>query len=195
MDPHRISVKLYLDDPAGLDPEAVVSPFHRYIREDLVVGTPIDVARYAHVVNGPGILIIGHQLDYAIDYAEGRAGISVTRKRDAGGTFAEQVRDLAGEAARLSLLLQGEDGIGDAGRVGTGEALVTILDRYEAPNDDETLLRVDPALREAFEPLSESATVDAVRVGTSREPFAARVAITSPRPLEHWAEGSAALAS
>lgn len=194
MDPHRISVKLYLEDPAALDPEAVVPPFHRYIREDLVVGTPIDVARYAHVVNGPGILIIGHQLDYAIDYAEGRAGISVTRKRDAEGAFADQLRVLAAEAARLSLLLQGEDGIGDAGRVGTGEALVTILDRYEAPNDDETLVRVEPALREAFEPLSECAALEVSRVGASREPFAARVAITSARPLEHWAEGSAALA-
>ena len=194
MDPHRISVKLYLEDPAALDAEAVVPPFHRYIREDLVVGTPIDVARYAHVVNGPGILIIGHQLDYAIDYAEGRAGISVTRKRDAEGAFADQLRVLAAEAARLSLLLQGEDGIGDAGRVGTGEALVTILDRYEAPNDDETLVRVEPALREAFEPLSECAALEVGRVGASREPFAARVAITSARPLEHWAEGSAALA-
>ena len=194
MNPHRISVKLYLDDPAALDAEAVVSPFHRYIREDSVGGIPIDVARYAHVVNGPGVLIIGHQLDYAIDYAEGRAGISVTRKRDAGGTLAEQVRDLAAEAARLSLLLQAEDGIREAGRVGTGEALVTILDRYEAPNDDETLVRVEPALRDGFEPLSECAALEVSRVGTSREPFAARVAITSARPLEHWAEGSAALA-
>ncbi len=194
MNPHRISVKLYLDDPAALDAEAVVSPFHRYIREDSVGGIPIDVARYAHVVNGPGVLIIGHQLDYAIDYAEGRAGISVTRKRDPEGTLAEQVRDLATEAARLSLLLQREDGIGDAGRVGTGEALVTILDRYEAPNDDETLVRVEPDLRDAFEPLSECAAVEVTRVGGAREPFAARVAISTARPLEHWAEGSAALA-
>lgn len=194
MNPHRISVKLYLDDPAALDAEAVVSPFHRYIREDSVGGIPIDVARYAHVVNGPGVLIIGHQLDYAIDYAEGRAGISVTRKRDADGSFADQVRVLAAETARLSLLLQGEDGIGEAARVGTGEALVTILDRYEAPNDDETLVRVEPALRDAFEPLSDSAAIEVGRVGSSREPFAARVTITSARPLEHWAEGSAALA-
>ena len=194
MNPHRISVKLYLEDPAALDPEAVVEPFHRYIREDAVGGIPIDVARYAHVVNGPGIMIVGHQLDYAIDYGEGRAGLSVTRKRDAAGPLAEQVRDLATEAARLSLLLQGEDGIGAAGRVGTGEVLVTILDRYEAPNDDETLVRAEPALRDAFEPLSECAAIEVTRVGGTRDPFAARVAISSARPLEHWAEGSAALA-
>ena len=44
MEPHRISVKLYLDGPAPLDPEAVVPAFHRFIREDAVGGIPIDVA-------------------------------------------------------------------------------------------------------------------------------------------------------
>jgi hypothetical protein len=68
------------------------------------------------------------------------------------------------------------------------------VDRYEAPNDDETLVRVEPALRDAFEPLPDSAAIEVGRVGSSREPFAARVTIASPRPLEHWAEGSAALA-
>ncbi len=194
MEPHRISVKLYLDGPAPLDPEAVVPAFHRFIREDAVGGIPIDVARYAHVVNGPGVMIVGHQLDFAIDLAEGRPGISVTRKRDATGGLAQQVRELAAWAARLSLLLQDDDAVGAAARVGTGEALVTILDRYEAPNDDQTLVRADPYLREAFEPLSDGAGVEATRVGASRDPFAARITITSPRALEEWAEGAAALA-
>lgn len=194
MEPHRISVKLYLDGPAPLDPEAVVPAFHRFIREDAVGGIPIDVARYAHVVNGPGVMIVGHQLDFAIDLAEGRPGISVTRKRDATGGLAQQVRELAAWAARLSLLLQDDDAVGAAARVGTGEALVTILDRYEAPNDDQTLVRAEPALHDAFEPLSECAAVEATRVGTTRDPFAARVIVGSPRPLEEWATGAAALA-
>ena len=29
MNPHRISVKLYLEDPAALEAVAVVAPFHR----------------------------------------------------------------------------------------------------------------------------------------------------------------------
>ena len=194
MEPHRISVKLYLEDPSALDPESVVPAFHRFIREDAVGGIPIDVARYAHVVNGPGVMIIGHQLDFAIDLAEGRPGISVTRKRDARGGLAEQVRELTAWAARLSLLLQDDDAVGAAATVGTGEVLVTILDRYEAPNDDETLVRAEPALREALGPLSDCASVDVERLGTHRDPFAVRVQVTSPRALDEWAEGAAALA-
>ena len=36
MEPHRIAVKLYLENPEGLDPEELVPVFHRFIREDLV---------------------------------------------------------------------------------------------------------------------------------------------------------------
>ena len=38
MEPHRISVKLYLEDPSALDPESVVPAFHRFIREDAEIG-------------------------------------------------------------------------------------------------------------------------------------------------------------
>ncbi len=194
MEPHRISVKLYLEDPAALDPEAIVPVFHRFIREDAVGGIPIDVARYAHVVNGPGVLIVGHQLDYAVDLAGGRPGLSVTSKRDAEGPFAERVLALTREAARLSLLLQSQDDVGSAARVSPGEVLVTVLDRFEAPNDDTTLARAEPALLEVFQPLSEDASVTVERVGDSREPFAAHIAITSPRALEEWAGGATAVA-
>ena len=33
MEPHRIAVKLYLENPEGLDPEELVPVFHRFIRE------------------------------------------------------------------------------------------------------------------------------------------------------------------
>jgi hypothetical protein len=171
-----------------------VPAFHRFIREDAVGGIPIDVARYAHVVNGPGVMIVGHQLDFAIDMAEGRPGLSVTRKRDAQGGLADQVRELTAWAARLSLLLQDDDAVGAAARVGTGEVLVTILDRYEAPNDDETLVRAEPALREALEGVSGGSVEGVERRGTHREPFAALVQVGSTRPLEEWAEGATALA-
>lgn len=192
MNPHRIAVKLYLEDPAGLDPEELVPVFHRFIREDLVTGTPIDVARYGHVSDGPGIMIIGHEQDHALDLGGGRPGLSATRKRDAEGPLAQRIHDLVRAAARLSVDLQADPDLGARARVGTGEILVTILDRYEAPNDDATLVKADPALREVIAALSEdggaaAATIE--RVGGSRDPFAVRVLLDQPRPLIQWAEG------
>ncbi len=94
MDPHRIAVKLYLEDPQGLDPEELVPVFHRFIREELVDGIPIDVARYAHVVDGPGVLIIGHRKDYSLDLADGRPGLAATWKRDPEGDLADRIATL-----------------------------------------------------------------------------------------------------
>lgn len=192
MEPHRIAVKLYLENPQGLDPEELVPVFHRFIREDLVTGIPIDVARYGHVSDGPGIMIIGHQLDHALDLGGGRPGLSTTRKRDAAGPLATRILELLQATARLSIDLEADPDLGARARVSTGEVLITILDRYEAPNDDATLVKADPAIREVVKALSEDGGADAVtieRVGGARDPFAVRVLLDQPRPLIQWAEG------
>lgn len=195
MEPHRIAVKVFLEDPQGLDPESLVPVFHEVIREEAVAGIPIDVARYGHVVNGPGIMIIGHQQDHALDLA-GTAGLSATRKRDPEGTLAQRILRLVGDVARLSVELQANPEVGSRARLATGDVLVTILDRYEAPNDDETLVRAEPALREVIAALSEdggegSATI--TREGSSRDPFTVALALDQPRTLAQWAEHASPL--
>ncbi len=197
MQPHRIAVKLYLEEPRGLDPEELVPVFHRFIREDVVAGIPIDVARYGHVADGPGIMIVGYHEDYALDLSGGRPGLSATRKRDPEGTLAERILHLVQATARLSVNLQADPALGARARVGTGEILITILDRYEAPNDDASLLVAGPAIREVIMHLAQAGGADAVtveRVGASRKPFAVRVLLDQPRPLIQWAEGVQATA-
>ena len=41
----------------------------------------IDVANYAHVPKGPGVVLIGHGSDYFMDEGEGRLGLLYNRKR------------------------------------------------------------------------------------------------------------------
>ena len=55
----------------------------------------IDVANYAHVPKGPGVVLIGHGSDYFIDEGEGRLGLLHSRKRgapDAGDRLADAFR-------------------------------------------------------------------------------------------------------
>ncbi|MSO44252.1 MAG: hypothetical protein EXQ74_02915 [Thermoleophilia bacterium] len=191
MEPHRISVKLYLNDEGALDPEEVVPAFHRIVRDEAVAGIAVDVARYAHVVNGPGVMIIGHQQDHAVDLSEGRPGISATRKRDPEGTLADRIVALVGDAARLSVELQTDPALGSRADLRTDEILVTILDRYEAPNNDETRVRVEPALREVITTLSVeggAATATVTREGTARDCFAVRITLEQPQTLAAWSQ-------
>ena len=77
MIPKRISAKLFATDPsAEVDADAFISVFHEFIREKSVEGILIDVADYSHVPEGPGVVLIGHDVDYSIDMNEGKAGKS-----------------------------------------------------------------------------------------------------------------------
>ncbi len=85
MTPHRISVKLFLEDPSAADLAALVPVFHRWIRDKRLEGLLIDVADYKHVPDGPGVLIVGHEADYGLDEQGGRVGLLAVSKRLADG--------------------------------------------------------------------------------------------------------------
>ena len=70
---------------ADVDLEQYVAVFHDWIRQSALEGLLIDVASYAHVPNGPGVLLIGHEPDYGVRIALGRVELTCRHKRDPGG--------------------------------------------------------------------------------------------------------------
>jgi hypothetical protein len=79
--PSRLSIKLFAENPAGISPETFVPIFQRWIQENAVEGLLIDVADYKHVFHGPGVILIGHDGDYAYDLEAGNAGLLYTLKQ------------------------------------------------------------------------------------------------------------------
>ncbi len=140
----RVSVAVPVRDTT-IDPESVVPMFHDWIRTGAVEGLLIDVARYAHVPDGPGIVLIGHEGDYALDLAEGRPWLRYTLKRDNEGSARELVarslRRLALATARAA-----EAGVD----VTEGEITVRIYDRLRAPNDDVSRAALTPEIMAAI---------------------------------------------
>ncbi|MGH0032145.1 MAG: hypothetical protein ACQGVC_20335 [Myxococcota bacterium] len=138
MNPQRISCKFFLHpDPTA---PVVLSPFigmfHRFIQEKTLDGLLLDVADYAHVPDGPGILLVGHDVDYGLDLAEGRAGLLVVRKRYGELPAADALR-LALASALGAITAIEADGSGDV-RFATSAVTVQLLDRLATPNDDAT---------------------------------------------------------
>lgn len=94
MNPRRLTVTFpATSPPASLDP--VIGVFHRFIQRGLVEGLVIDVADYRHVPEGPGVLLVGHDVDYGLS----DRGLTVTRKRSSEATAGDQFRD----AVRMGL--------------------------------------------------------------------------------------------
>ena len=93
MNPSRLSVSFPVAEPPG-SLDAAIPVFHRLIQRGLVEGLVIDVADYRHVPDGPGVLLVGHDVDYGIT----SSALTVTRKRTAD-SLADQFRD----AVRMAL--------------------------------------------------------------------------------------------
>ena len=135
----RFSLKLYADPPDAVAPRAVIPVFHRWIRERAGAELLIDVADYTHLVDGPHVLLVAHEANYAIDGSGGRIGLSYTRKQPQGGSLADRL-----SAAARALLTAGRRLEQDPEAMPDGrftfrgdEIAVAANDRLLAPNTAE----------------------------------------------------------
>jgi hypothetical protein len=70
----QISVKVFARE-AAVDLSAFIPIFHRWIQEGrLPDHLLIDVADYAHVADGPGVVLIGHEAHLGVDAERGPVG-------------------------------------------------------------------------------------------------------------------------
>jgi hypothetical protein len=145
----RIGAKLYAENPGVIVPEDYVPLFHGWIQRRFLDGTPIDVADYTHVPDGPGIMLIGHEADRALDFGEGRPGVLYQRKREGVGTLEERFAAVIAAADRTASEIEG-DPAGGGVRFGRDEILLRINDRLRSPNDDAAFEALRPAIAAAL---------------------------------------------
>ena len=172
MHPQKVQVKIFaLEQPTVV---GYVSVFQRWIRDHALDELLIDVVDYSHVANGPEVVLIGHESDYALDRGEGRLGLLYTNKRASesnDGVF----RDALRRAVNACRLLQDESETASPLTFGTSELLIRIVDRLSAPNTDETFEHIAPALREALAHFYEDTPFTLARHGSPRELFSVTV--------------------
>jgi hypothetical protein len=173
----KIQVKYFTQEAVELD--HFVPVFHKWIREKVLDELVIDVADYAHVHHGPGIVLIGHAADYFMDQGEGRLGLLYSRKRDPASAE-ERVHDAFKRVLNGCRLLEQEPGLGV--RFRTDEVLVRLPDRLTAPNTEEGFA----ALKSALEPIMTKLYGDSARIekiGDKGAPLSARIQAQSPAPI------------
>ena len=119
----------------SVDPENFINTFHRWVREEAVAGLLIDVADYRHVPHGPGVLLVGHDVDYAMDHRGGRWGLLLNRKTVQEGSNSDRLREALGAAFAACALLEEEY---PPLRFSRQELEILVNDRALAPNSAET---------------------------------------------------------
>ncbi len=137
------NVKLLLQNSAEAALEPLIPVFHSWIENQNGDGLLIDVADYAHVPAGPGVVLIGHEGNFSVDNADNRLGIRYNRKAVLEGSNQEKLAQATRAALRACQRLQAEPRLGGKFSFNGQDLEIFINDRLLAPNNAAT--------REAFE--------------------------------------------
>lgn len=176
MEATKISLKLYARGTVPAE-GLFTATFHDLIQKKELSELMVDVVDYGHVHEGPAVLFVGHEGDYALDLGEGRPGLFYQRKRapaPGDGSFAAHLRDGLRRTLDLAARLEREPRLAGL-TFDTGELLVRIADRLRAPNEEATFTAVKGDLESLAARLwGDDATVTYER-GDGRGLFAVRL--------------------
>jgi len=188
---HRLSAKLFLQNPVDLDIEAVTAVFHEWIQQSKAPGMLIDVADYRHMVDGPGIVLVGSDVDYAVDLTDGRPGVMHLVKRDLPESIGQCVR-MAVHGALVAADLSEQAGLC---KVATGEMQLMFRDRLNTPNDQATFDRLHGDVAKVLSQLYGGAGLTVDRAGSAdRRPLCMNVTAPAVPDLATLIQRSAASA-
>ncbi len=141
----HLSVKIFAQPGAQLPASDAITVFHRWIQKGDMPDLLIDVADYAHVPAGPGIVLMGHQAAYSLDNSGNRLGLLYNR-RVADDLSFQQAYDNALAACKR---LEAEPEFQSKLKFNPREFSLIWNDRMLYPNTDASWAAVRPAV-EAF---------------------------------------------
>jgi hypothetical protein len=171
----HINVKIFAREDSTVHWPALIPVFHRWIREQSFPELLIDVADYAHVPAGPGIMIIGHEAHYSVDNRQNRLGLLYIRRAAFEGTNADRIAQAYDGALAAAKKLEQEPEIAGSLRFDERDVEFWVNDRLLAPNTPEVTAEfqreVASFLQERFAEVPELETStdsrDLVRVRTA----------------------------
>ena len=133
MEIQHVNIKMFVQDEFKADMHDVIKVFHKWTSEQSLDELLIDVADYLHVPEGPGIVLVGHEADYAIDNAQGRWGLLYNRKASVDGDNKQKLNQAFAAASRACQLLENEFAGGEL-KFSRNEFLIVVNDRSLVPN-------------------------------------------------------------
>jgi hypothetical protein len=176
MELHRIGIKVPMQDGSGLPALDFIQVFHEWIQRKALPGLMIDVADYSHVHHGPGVVLITHEGNYAVDEGGGSRGLSYYSKHALPGELTARLTGIARLALQACDLLEREARFAGKLRFDAGQLELFANDRLEAPNTPATEAAVLPDVKALLARLYPGRDCSMVREPDARERFALRIA-------------------
>ena len=154
------ALKFYLEDSETVSIAEIIPLFHRWIQNKSVDGLLIDVADYSHMHQGPGVMLMGHDIDYSIDFGEGRPGLSCKMKGTTPSDLGDGVERILKAALVACQKLEHDEHLTANVQFHTGEVLLSVYDRLSVSNSTESVDDVWAQVQRHFNRLYQRADVD-----------------------------------
>ncbi len=184
MELYRLGVKLFCEEFAPVGLLEFIPILHRWIQQRMLDATLVDVADYSHVHAGPGIVLVAHEGNYAIDETDGRRGLIYYRKRPLPGGLAERLTNVCLGALSVCRRLEQEPELSGRLRFPGNEIQIFSNDRLLAPNSEATFASLSTALLQLFERLYCGAEYSLLRQPDPKERFSVTARTSVPQTVE-----------
>lgn len=161
---NRFCVKFLAQTETNLDEEALIPIFHDWIRDRKIPGVLLDVVDYRHVPDGPGIMLITHEINYAMEHGGGEYGLSAQAKIPEGETHGDRLVNLVQRTAQFGALLEADQRVSGQVKLQGNQFYYIANDRLNYPNTDETFAAIKGDLETAAATIYAGKIVTLTRV-------------------------------
>jgi hypothetical protein len=175
MDLHKFGIKFFAVDGERVDILKLIPIYHRWIQQHSLEDLLIDVADYSHVPAGPGVMLIAHEGNYALDETGHERGVVYYSKRNLTGELPERLAQVARKALKAAELLSGDPELEGTLKVPGNSLQFFANDRLAAPNTDAAYAELEPALRKFLDRLYGGARYTVARDVDPKERLSVRV--------------------
>ena len=151
MDLQRINVKLLAGAPRDFSVDSFLAIFGRWRNDAENPAAWFDLADYAHMPKGAGVVLVGKQGNFSIDLGDPGPGLLYCGKKDYSGSVEQRITETFERCLALVKPLLGEPEYPAELKIQPGSWELAINDRLDAPNTATTDENLRPGISAALD--------------------------------------------
>jgi len=149
----RIAVKILTDAPPSLNLDPFLAIFGRWRTATAHPADWVDLADYAHMPRGPGIVLVGKRCNFSFDLGGAAPGLLYASKMGLEGAPEARLLSVFRACLEMSRSLLAEAEFPASVRLQTGSLELIFNDRLETANTEATDQQLKPAVVAALDRL------------------------------------------
>jgi hypothetical protein len=165
----HVNIKIFARSAEGVNLSEAIPVFHRWIQSRDLPELLIDVADYAHVPAGPGVLLIAHEANYSLDCNANRLGLLYNRKATGSGTPQQHLSQAYESAVAACRRLEQEPEFQGKLEFDPGDVELILNDRLLHPNTEAAWREVEPDVKQFFDAVFNGNSYTMTRATDPRE--------------------------